>query len=139
MNEILLRLLLAIVLFIVILVANLALFNLTAGKVSATESYTEQSEVSIRNVNRVIEDALDKGHILPKRKNDPFTNPDLDRILTENHVGKLMLVGLDAAQCVTSTVQAALNRAYEISVVESAVICKTEIEKKDALDEFSLI
>ena len=137
MNKILLRLLLATVLFIVILVANLALFNLTAGKVSVTESYTEQSEVFIRNVNGAIEDALDKGHILTKRKNDPFTNPDLDRILTENHVGTLMLVGLDAAQCVTSTVQAALNRAYEISVVESAVICKTEIEKKDALDEFS--
>ena len=51
-------------------------------------------------------------------------------------MGTLKLVGLDAAHCVTSTVQAALNRAYEISVVESAVICKTEIEKKDALDEF---
>jgi nicotinamidase/pyrazinamidase len=206
MNKILLRLLLAIVLFIVVLVANLALFNLTAakitvgvpientdpdqvalividiqegttGEVSATESYIEQSEEFIRNVNRVIEDALGKGftliyiksevvnplinilnnsmargsvgaeldkrlmikpgHILTKRKNDPFTNPDLDRILTENHVGTLMLVGLDAAHCVTSTVQAALNRGYEISVVEKAVIGVTEIEKNDALDEFS--
>ncbi len=206
MNKILLRLLLAIVLFIVILVANLALFNLTAGKVtvgvpienpdpdqvalividiqegttgeiSDTESYIEQSEVFIRNVNGAIEDALDKGHILiyiksevvnplinilnnsmargsvgaeldkrltvkpghilTKRKNDPFTNPDLDRILTENHVGTLMLVGLDAAHCVTSTVQAALNRAYSISVVENAVISATEKQKNDALDEFS--
>jgi len=205
MNKILLRLLLAIVLFIVLLVVNLVLFNVTAskvtegvpienqdpesvallvidiqegttGEISATESYQEQSETFIRNVNLVIEDAhgkghtliyirsevvnplinilnntmargsegaeLDKrlmvkpGHILPKRKNDPFTNPDLDRILTENHVGKLTLVGLDAAHCVASTVQAALNRGYSISVVDEAVICETEIEKSDALDEF---
>jgi nicotinamidase-related amidase len=47
-----------------------------------------------------------------------------------------MLVGLDAAHCVTSTVQAALNRGYEISVMENAVIGETEIEKNDALDEF---
>lgn len=205
MNKVLLRLLLAILLLIVLLVANLALFNLAANKVtegipienrnpdqvavividiqegttgeaSATESYIEQSEGFIREVNRVIENAhgkgqtviyiksevvnplinilnntmargslgaeLDKrlllkpGHVLSKRKNDPFTNPDLDQLLTDKRVGKLILVGLDAAHCVNSTVQAALNRDYAISVVENAVIAKTETEKKEALDEF---
>ncbi len=205
MNKFLLRLLLAILLVIAVLAGNLALFNVTATKVtegvaienpdtesvallvidiqegttgptSTTESYQEQSEVFIRNVNLVIEDAqskghtliyirsevanplinilnnsmargsegakLDKrlmvkpGHILAKRKNDPFTNPELDRILTENRVGKLTLVGLDAAHCVTSTVQAALNRGYSISVVDDAVIGVTEAEKNDALEEF---
>lgn len=205
MNKFLLRLLVAILLIIAILAGNLALFNVTASKVtdgvpienpdpesvallvidiqegttgpiSTTESYVEQSEVFIRNVNLVIEDAqrkghtliyirsevvnplinilnnsmakgsdgakLDKrllvkpGHVLAKRKNDPFTNPELDRILTENRVGKLTLVGLDAAHCVTSTVQAALNRGYSISIVDDAVIGVTEVEKNDALAEF---
>jgi nicotinamidase/pyrazinamidase len=205
MNKILLRLLLAIVFIIVLLVVNLALFNLTAAKVtegvpidnpdpeavalvvidilegttgdiSVSESYKGQSEVFIRNVNRVIDDAhakgyiliyitsevvnplinilnntmargsegakLDKrvlvkpGHMIAKRKNDPFTNPELDRILTESHVGKLVLVGLDAAFCVTSTVQAAKNRGYRISVIEEAVISETEAQKKNALEEF---
>ncbi len=205
MNKFLLRLLLAILLVIAILVVNLVLFNVTAskvtegvpienpdpesvallvidiqegltGEVSPTESYKEQSEDFIRNVNLVIEDAqckgftliyiksevvnplinilnnsmargsegakLDKrlmvkeGHVLTKRKNDPFTNPELDRLLIENRVGKLTLVGLDAAHCVTSTVQAALNRGYSISVVDEAVIGETEVQKNEALDEF---
>lgn len=205
MNKFLLRLLLAILLIIALLAGNLALFNVTAAKVtegvpiensdpesvallvidilegttgpiSTTESYQEQSELFIRNVNHVIENAqsnghtliyiksevvnplinvlnnsmargsegaeLDKrlvikpGHVLTKRKNDPFTNPELDRILTENRVGKLTLVGLDAAHCVKSTVQAALNRGYSISIVDDAVIGVTEVEKNDALDEF---
>ena len=158
MNKFLLRLLLAILLVIAILVVNLVLFNVTAskvtegvpienpdpesvallvidiqegltGEVSPTESYKEQSEDFIRNVNLVIEDAqskgfmliyirsevvnplinilnnsmargsegakLDKrlavkeGHVLTKRKNDPFTNPELDRLLMENHVVNL--------------------------------------------------
>ena len=152
MNKILLRLLLAILFIIAVLVVNLALFNVTAskvtegvpiqnpdpesvallvidiqegitGEVAAVESYKEQSEDFIRNVNLVIEDAqskgfiliyirsevlnplinilnnsmargsegaeLDKrlmvkeGHVLTKRKNDPFTNPELDRLLME--------------------------------------------------------
>jgi len=205
MNKILLRLLLAILLVIAVLAGNLVLFNVTAAKVtegvpienpdpesvallvidiqegttgpiSTTESYQEQSEVFIRNVNLVIEDAqrkgstliyiksevvnplinilnntmargsegakLDKrlmvkpGHVLTKRKNDPFTNPELDRLLIENHVGKLTLVGLDAAHCVASTVQAALNRGYSISVVDEAVICETEVQKNETLEEF---
>jgi len=205
MNKFLLRLLLAILFVIALLAGNLALFNVTAAKVtegvpiensdpesvallvidiqegttgpiSTTESYQEQSEVFIRNVNLVIEDAQRKGHtliyirsevvnplinilnnsmsrgsegaeldhrlkvkpgqVLTKRKNDPFTNPELDRLLIEKKVGKLTLVGLDAAHCVTSTVQAALNRGYSISVVDEAVIGVTEVEKNDALEEF---
>ena len=46
------------------------------------------------------------------------------------------MVGLDAAHCVTSTVQAALNRGYGISVVDEAVIGETEVQKNEALDEF---
>lgn len=205
MNKLLLRLLLAILFIIAVLVVNLALFNVTAskvtegvpiqnvdpesvallvidiqegitGEVAAIESYKEQSEDFIRNVNLVIEDAqskgfiliyirsevlnplinilnnsmargsegaeldkrllVKKGHVLTKRKNDPFTNPELDRLLMENHVGKLTVVGLDAAHCVTSTVQAALNRGYGISVVDEAVIGETEVQKNEALDEF---
>ena len=205
MNKILLRLLLAIVLFIVVLVVNYVLFSHTAtkitmgvpienpdpeavalividiqegttGEVSATESYKEQSELFISHVNRVIEDAdsrghtliyitsevvnplinilnntmargsegaaMDKrvliksGHMLPKRKNDPFTNPEMDRILIENQIGKLVLVGLDAAHCVASTVEAALNRGYNIEVVENAVLGKTDLQKREALEEF---
>ena len=205
MNKILLRLLLAIVFFIVVLAANLALFNLTAGKItegvpienpdpesvalmvidvqegttgvkSITESYQEQSEAFIGHVNQAIEEAIDKGymliyinsevvnpllnilnntmakgsegamldrrvllrpgHIITKRKNDPFTNPELDRLLTENHVGKLILTGLDASHCVKSTVLAARNRGYQISVIEEAVIAVTEEQKKEAFDEY---
>lgn len=205
MNKVLLRLLLVTLAIIAILAGNLALFNVTASRVtegmpienpdpesvallvidiqegttgiiSSTASYQEQSEEFIKTVNLVIEEAqlkghtliyirsevvnplinilnnsmargsvgaeLDKrltlkpGHVLAKRKNDPFTNPELDRLLIENKVGKLTLVGLDAAHCIASTVQAAINRGYDISLVEQAVIGETEAQKKEALDEF---
>jgi len=146
----------------------------TTGTISATDSYIEQSEGFIANVNRVIEDAhasgltliyiksevanplinilnntlargsegaeMDKrllikpGHIVTKRKNDPFRDTKLDQILKETGIGKLVLVGLDAAECVRDASVAAQNRGYLVTVVDNAVIAKTPEEKNAALE-----
>jgi nicotinamidase-related amidase len=63
----------------------------------------------------------------------------LDQILEEHQVGKLVLVGLDAAGCVRSTALAALNRGYKISLIEEAVIAGKEDEKKEAFEELSAL
>ncbi|MFC2112925.1 cysteine hydrolase family protein [Bacteroidota bacterium] len=72
-----------------------------------------------------------------KDREDAFSNPQLDSILLQRKISKLYFVGLDAAHCVNSTIQAAQNRNYSISVISDAVVSES-IEMKDSiLSEFS--
>lgn len=81
--------------------------------------------------------AIKPGPVVVKRKSDSFSDTDLDRILAEHNIGTLVLVGLDAAHCVKTTVLAARNRGYSIAVVEDAVISESEELKTQALNEFA--
>lgn len=74
---------------------------------------------------------------ITKQKQDAFSNSRLDSILIENHVNKLYITGLDAAFCVNSTIQAALNRGYKITVIGDAVISKTDSLRTKMFDEYS--
>jgi len=76
------------------------------------------------------------GHVISKRKSDSFRNTELDQILTEKGIGKLVLVGLDAGECVNSTFLAARNRGYAVTIVENAVIAEDEASKNEALENF---
>ena len=64
-------------------------------------------------------------HVFPKDRGDAFANPDLQAFLAGRQVDRLFLAGLDAAHCVSSTAQGALNRGYRVSVVRDAVITAT--------------
>jgi nicotinamidase/pyrazinamidase len=79
---------------------------------------------------------IKEGPVVVKRKNDPFLGTELDRILGEYRISGVVLVGLDASQCVRSTVLAAHNRGYHISVVQEAVISKEAELKNQAFNEF---
>jgi len=79
---------------------------------------------------------IQPGEVVVKRRSDSFKNTNLDQILTEHEIGKLVLVGLDASACVKSTVLAAQNRGYNIAVVEDAVISGKEEDKTEAIIEF---
>jgi nicotinamidase/pyrazinamidase len=61
-----------------------------------------------------------------KKGKDSFRNTDLDSILTTNNVNELYIVGLDAAECVNATVEAALNRNYNVNIIKEAVLSKSE-------------
>ena len=86
--------------------------------------------------------ALDKrlkvvsDQVFEKDKEDSFCNPELDRFLTLNRINRLLVVGLDAAYCVNSTIKAAQNRGYEIAVITDAVISETDEMKARMLKEF---
>ena len=67
---------------------------------------------------------------LVKTKSDAFLNTDLDSILINNEVSEIYIVGLDAAHCVNTTVQAAKNRNYQIYIVEDAVLAKIRCIKR---------
>ncbi len=76
-------------------------------------------------------------YIIIKETNDAFSNPNLDSILIAHKINKLIVVGLDAAYCVNSTISAALNRKYSISVIRDAVISENDSLKNLMLDEFA--
>jgi nicotinamidase-related amidase len=76
------------------------------------------------------------GRVLTKNRKDAFSNPMLDSILVEHRVSHLYVAGLDAAHCVYSTIQAARNREYSVTVISDAVISCTEEELQEAVDSF---
>jgi nicotinamidase-related amidase len=67
-----------------------------------------------------------------KTGEDSFRKTKLDNILIENKVNELYIVGLDAAGCVNTTVQAAQIRQYKVNIIEEAVISKSE-RKTDSM------
>jgi nicotinamidase/pyrazinamidase len=67
-----------------------------------------------------------------KNGEDSFRNTNLDSILTSYKINELYIVGLDAAECVNSTVEAAQNRNYRVTLIEDAILSKTD-EMKDSM------
>lgn len=63
---------------------------------------------------------------------DSFRNTNLDSILTNNKVNELYIVGLDAAECVSTTVEAAQNRNYKVNLIAEAILSKSK-EMKDSM------
>lgn len=79
---------------------------------------------------------LEPGEVVVKRKGDSFMGTDLDQVLMDHRIGKLVVVGLDAARCVMRTVRAGVNRGYSMAVIEDAVISETGELKTQAISEF---
>jgi nicotinamidase-related amidase len=67
-----------------------------------------------------------------KKNKDSFRNTNLDSILISNKVSELYVVGLDAAECVNATVEAAQNRNYIVNVISDAILSKSN-EMKDSM------
>jgi nicotinamidase/pyrazinamidase len=67
-----------------------------------------------------------------KRAKDSFKNTNLDSILTSNKINELFIVGLDAAECVNATIEAAQNRNYMVTIIKEAILSKS-IEMKDSM------
>ena len=75
-------------------------------------------------------------NIISKEAQDAFSNHELDSLLLVNRVSHLYMVGLDAANCVNSTIDAALNREYKISVIIEGIASKTDSLKNQMLQEY---
>ncbi|MBU1011783.1 MAG: isochorismatase family protein [Bacteroidetes bacterium] len=67
-----------------------------------------------------------------KNRNDAFRNTNLDDVLTSNKISDLYIVGLDAAQCIKATVEAAQYRNYKVDLIEEAILSKSK-EMKDSM------
>jgi len=144
----------------------------TTGVVSKYPFFEMNSDVLIKNINRIIESFINQnalviyvrseisnplinlvnnsyakgslGARLDKRLKivtdieivkigeDSFRNTNLDSILTRNKISELFIVGLDAAECVNSTVEAAQNRNYRVNLIDEAILSKS-IDMKDSM------
>jgi nicotinamidase/pyrazinamidase len=71
-----------------------------------------------------------------KKYKDSFRKTNLDSILTSNKVNELYIVGLDAAECVNATVEAAQNRNYRVSLIDEAILSKSEGVKDSMMVNF---
>jgi nicotinamidase-related amidase len=84
---------------------------------------------------------LKADHDFTKHRGDAFSNPELERWLDSNRIGKLQIVGLDGCYCVRLTSLGALNRGYDVEIVENGVLaadanrwaeCKQQLAKQGA-------
>ncbi|WP_073954633.1 cysteine hydrolase [Thalassospira sp. TSL5-1] len=64
----------------------------------------------------------DIDHDIVKSCADAFREPELEKALVQQKVGKLTIVGLDGNYCVNSTINAALNRGYDVSFSDAATL-----------------
>lgn len=79
---------------------------------------------------------IQSDYIINKDKGDAFSNPLLDSILIKNGINKLVFTGLDLAQCVNSTILAAVNRNYKICLISDALITNPDSLKNGILEKF---
>lgn len=73
--------------------------------------------------------------IFSKEKQDAFSNPDLDKLLSQLKISTLYITGLDAGFCVRSTCLAAINRNYKIVLIDDAIISESEDLKNKSFEE----
>ena len=76
-------------------------------------------------------------NVFSKDKADAFSNSALDTFLINNHINKLVLTGLDLSGCVNSTLLAAVNRNYTISLISDALLAKSDSLTVVRLDELA--
>jgi len=110
-----------------------------------------RNEVSDYLIN-LLDDSMEKGsegteidhrllvvsdHIFKKEKQDAFSNPELDQFMIKNKVNELYITGLDAANCVNSTILAARNRGYLIRVIDEGIIADKKETKEKMIKEFA--
>ncbi len=75
-------------------------------------------------------------NIFEKNQMDSFTNHEFEKFLIENTVSRLIIVGLDAADCVDKTIKGALNRGYKVTVVGDAIASKTDEKRDKKINDF---
>lgn len=57
-----------------------------------------------------------------KHRGDAFSNPEFGQWLDRHGIGRLVIVGLDGNACVKSTADGALNRGYNVEILDGAVL-----------------
>ena len=70
-----------------------------------------------------------------KRKSDAFSNYEFETYLQTLQINRLIITGMDIAYCAGKTSYAAMNRGYEVYIVEDAVISENSELKNEKIAE----
>jgi nicotinamidase-related amidase len=73
--------------------------------------------------------------IFSKKTPDAFSNPEFEKFLIANQVGRLVITGVYADQCVLTTTLAALDRKYQVTFVRNGVGSSSEKAVNKACDK----
>jgi len=73
----------------------------------------------------------------PKHRGDAFSNPDLERFLRSNHIGRIVLCGVYAGDCVAATARGALSRGLTVVILSDAVGAASDSARQSALANLS--
>jgi nicotinamidase-related amidase len=64
---------------------------------------------------------IDAGEpVVHKRYGDSFEGTDLEEVLAQRHIGKLVVVGAQTDGCIRSTIHGAFARGYDVTLVGDA-------------------
>ena len=77
----------------------------------------------------------EKDYIIKKRRYSSFYATDLDLILREHNIRKVVITGTKTNNCVRSTVEDAYHLDYEAIVVEDCVATDDEIVNRIYLND----
>jgi nicotinamidase-related amidase len=79
--------------------------------------------------------------IVSKIANDSFYKSKLESILNEHNINEILITGCATDFCVESTVQSAITKDYDITIVEDAHTTgeRPNISAKDVIDHYNWI
>ncbi len=69
----------------------------------------------------------------PKHRGDAFSNPDLQRFLRSHHIGRIVLCGVYAGDCVTATARGAMSKGLAVVILSDAVGAASDTDRQSAL------
>lgn len=74
---------------------------------------------------------------LPKSSGSAFSNPKLEGWLNANGIQRLVITGLFAKACITSTVKDGLEYRYSVAIIHDAVACSSDRSRRRALNHLT--
>jgi len=73
-------------------------------------------------------------NIFCKTKSDAFSNDSVVEFLSSHNAKEIIIVGLMAEYCISSTAKGALKNVYDVYIIPEAIIGKTEKSKARAIN-----
>lgn len=71
--------------------------------------------------------------IFVKKVSDAFSNPDMERFLTDKQVDEIVFTGLYAEGCVYYTACSAIKRGYRVTLLKDAIVGANDAKREKAL------
>ena len=110
-----------------------------ARQLSYTIIYVEHEGYELGSTHADLLPIPDSELLVTKNERSAFKNTNLQDILQEKEIDKLIICGYQTDVCVQSTIESALALNYTVTLIEDAVGAQTEERHQKALSEIPVI